>query len=145
MTEGAKLYNLSSGDDARRWDSYVDRHPHGTVFHLSNWQNIIQASFRHRPSHLIAENGNREIIGILPLFVVRSRIFGRMLISTPQAAYGGILADNETISAELLAKAQEIARNENVEFLELRDFHGDLSSACVADKGSLCHLSPGAF
>jgi FemAB-related protein (PEP-CTERM system-associated) len=134
VIEGAKLYNFSSSNNAQKWDSYVDKHPHGSIFHLSNWQNIVQATFHHHPSHLIAENGTGDTQGILPLFIVKSRIFGKMLVSTPQAAYGGILADNETIAEVLLAKAQEIARNENVEFLELRDFQSGLNSTSLQTK-----------
>ncbi len=46
-----------------------------------------------------------------------------MLVSTPQAAYGGILADSESDSGALLARAREISREEKVRFLELRNFH----------------------
>jgi FemAB-related protein (PEP-CTERM system-associated) len=122
VTEGAKLYNLSAGDNGRKWDSYVDGHPHGSIFHANSWQRMIESSFPHLPFHLIYENGIGNIAGILPLFLVRSRLFGRMLISTPQAAYGGILADSEPIAIGLLTKAQEIARSQNADFLELRCF-----------------------
>ncbi len=119
VSEGAKL----SSQDWQTWDSYVSNHPHGSVFHLSSWQNLIQFSFAHLPFHLIAKNQTGDIVGLLPLFLVRSRIFGRMLISTPQAAYGGILADSEAISDGILTKAKALAQKENVQFLELRNFH----------------------
>ncbi len=119
VSEGAKL----SSQDWQTWDSYVSNHPHGSVFHLSSWQNLIQSSFAHLPFHLIAKNQTGDIVGLLPLFLVRSRIFGRMLISTPQAAYGGILADSEAISDGILTKAKALAQKENVQFLELRNFH----------------------
>ena len=128
VTEGAKLYHLSAHDQIQRWDSYVTAHAHGTAFHLSNWQKMIESSFRHEARHIILENQEGDILGILPLFLVRSRIFGRMLISTPQSAYGGILADNDSGAGILLAKAQEIARIENVQFLELRNFQNILKA-----------------
>ena len=122
VTEGAKRYKLSSMEESARWDAYVKAHPDGTVFHLSQWQRFIGASFNHQPLHLACESPGGGIAGVLPLFLVRSRIFGRMLVSTPQAAYGGILADSQPVAAALLAKAQAIAREENVEFLEIRNF-----------------------
>jgi len=63
---------------------------------------------------------NGELLAVLPLFLVRSLIFGRMLISTPQAAYGGILASCKGAESCLFERVQELAREENVEFLELR-------------------------
>lgn len=123
VTEGAKLYRLEdSQDNLSRWDKFVDNHPQGTVFHHSSWQKLIGASFAHQPFHIAFEKENGALGGILPLFLVRSRIFGRMLISTPQAAYGGVLADTPAINAALHEKAREFARKERVQFLELRNF-----------------------
>jgi FemAB-related protein (PEP-CTERM system-associated) len=119
VIEGAKL----SDEDWEKWDSYVNSHIHGSVFHLSNWQKLIQSAFKHSPLHLVVRNQTGNFLGLLPLFLVRSRIFGRMLISTPQAAYGGILADSELISDELLIRAQELAKAKSVQFLELRNLH----------------------
>lgn len=135
VSEGAKLYCLDdSQENLRKWDSYVNRHAQGTVFHLSKWQKMIQASFAHKPCHIILEGKDGSIGGILPLFLVRSRIFGRMLISTPQAAYGGILADGRGEYAALLAKAEEIARKEKVQFLELRNMQNDLGKDSLLTK-----------
>ena len=108
--------------DWQGWDCYVKNHPHGSVFHTSHWQRLIQTSFSHQPLHLIAKNETGGVIGLLPLFLVRSRIFGQMLISTPLAAYGGILADSESTGNLLLTKAQEMARGKKVQFLELRSY-----------------------
>ncbi len=135
MTEGAKLYNLgSSRENAHRWDFYVNSSSHSSLFHLSAWQKLIESSFNHHPCHIVYENKVGKIEGILPLFLVRSRIFGRMLISTPQAAYGGILADSDTISEAILSRAQEVAQKEKVKFLELRNFQTPLENHFLVAK-----------
>src|SRR5262245_4087690 len=106
-----------------RWDNYVQSHPEGTVFHLMAWQRLIESSFSHEPYHLIAEDSrNGDLLGVLPLFLVGSRIFGTMLISTPQAAYGGALATSPAACAALLGHAVQLAQAKNVQFLELRNF-----------------------
>jgi len=134
VTEGAKLYRLSSTGERSLWDAYVHAHPDGTVFHLSPWQRFIEASFNHRPLHLACENQPGAIAGVLPLFLVRSRIFGRMLVSTPQAAYGGILADSPSVAHSLLEKAKEIAREQRVQFLEIRNFRRPLEDPGLMTK-----------
>jgi FemAB-related protein (PEP-CTERM system-associated) len=58
----------------------------------------------------------------LPLFLVRSRIFGRILTSTPHASYGGILAASGAVAETILNRARDIAKTLDVEFLELRGF-----------------------
>jgi FemAB-related protein (PEP-CTERM system-associated) len=127
--------NLLEPELIRKWDNYVTGHSDGSVFHLAAWQRLIQSSFDHIPYHLVAENSEtHEIAGILPLFLVRSIIFGRMLISTPQAAYGGILADSPLISDSLLERAQEIAVERNVQFLELRNRNVGSSNSSLLTK-----------
>ncbi|MCI0621706.1 MAG: FemAB family PEP-CTERM system-associated protein [Acidobacteria bacterium] len=113
----------SDPDQSRLWDRFVKSHPHGTPFHLSAWQRVVASTFGHQPCHVRAvSSATGEMLGILPLFLVRSLIFGRMLISTPQAAYGGILASSELAESALLQRAQQLAREENAQFLELRNF-----------------------
>jgi FemAB-related protein (PEP-CTERM system-associated) len=82
----------------------------------------------------VAKRGDGQIAGVLPLFLVRSRIFGRLLVSTPQAAYGGILAESESASSALFGHAAELAKELNVEFLELRNFRNALSDDSLLPK-----------
>ena len=118
-----------------RWDSYVKAHSRGSIFHLAAWQRLIRSTFGHLPMHLAAfETGTGAIKGVLPLFMVQSRIFGKMLVSTPQAAYGGALANSEPVSEELICRAQKIAREENVRFLELRNFENSSSDPSFTTK-----------
>jgi len=115
------------------WDSYVLNHPHGTFFHLIGWKNVIENTFHHKSHYLIAQNADatsnnssetNSIIGILPLFSVKSILFCKSLVSLPFAAYGGILADTQEIAEQLLNKAKEITRTEGLEYLELRNRDG---------------------
>jgi len=71
-----------------------------------------------------SSNPCKSIVGVLPLFSVRSFLFGRCLVSVPFAAYGGVLSDNQEISVQLLEKAKEITRSQGLEYLEIRDRNG---------------------
>jgi FemAB-related protein (PEP-CTERM system-associated) len=116
------------------WDEFVRCHPAGSPFHLSAWQQTIQKTFGHQPFHLAAKNLTGQIIGVLPLFLVRSRIFGRLLVSTPQAAYGGILAESESASQAIFQRAVGLATELNVEFLELRSFRNSVPVDSMLEK-----------
>src|SRR4029077_295500 len=87
-----------------RWDQYVWGHPGGTFFHEWKWREIISTSFGYEPFYLCAEE-KVEIQGILPLFLVRSLLFGRSLVAIPLAVYGGVLATTASAEAILLKKA----------------------------------------
>jgi len=79
--------------------------------------------------HVVARNSEAgAIVGLLPLFLVHSRFFGRMLVSTPQAAYGGILAKSSEIQNAILERARKLAAQQGVQFLELRNYRNALPS-----------------
>jgi FemAB-related protein (PEP-CTERM system-associated) len=105
-------------DDAR-WDAFVLAHPAGTFFHLSIWRNILARSFGYRPMYLCATDSGR-ICGVLPLFLVKSLLFGRSLVAMPIGVYGGVVAENETAASILFKEAKRLANEHQVRYLEIR-------------------------
>lgn len=101
------------------WDSYVLRNERATFFHQIGYKRVIEQSFGHKPYYLAFLN-NGEIRGILPLFLVKSRLFGFFLVSLPFCDYGGIVADSESVQKRLWEKAIEIAQKEQVQVIELQ-------------------------
>jgi FemAB-related protein (PEP-CTERM system-associated) len=106
--------------DQPRWEAFVERCPNATFFHRVGWAQVIEQVFRHRTHYLLAERGS-EIVGVLPLAQVRSRLFGHALVSLPFAVYGGVAADDAGAVAALHAAAVERARALGVGHLELRN------------------------
>ena len=101
------------------WDRYVASHPQGTLFHRSVWRRIVERCFGHRPHYLaVAEDG--VLRGVLPLFEIRSRLFGHSLVSVPLGVYGGICADTADAERVLLEAARDLARRLDVDYVELR-------------------------
>ncbi len=102
------------------WDEYVYRHPSGSLFHLTAWKRVIEKAFKFESRYLFIEEEG-SIRGVLPLFMVSNFLFGRSLISTPIAVYGGVCADNERMSHQLRLAACQMAERERVQYLELRE------------------------
>lgn len=115
-----KQHTSASETEHRRWDEYVKGAPAATFCHLSGWQRVIERTWQHRNYSLYAERG-QKIVGVLPLFHVQSPLFGSMLISTPNAVYGGVVADDAEAQEALLKRAQELGAALQVDFLELRN------------------------
>jgi len=117
------VVNLLKGEDAPRWDDFVRRCPQATFFHLSAWRDLMEEVFDHRTFYLYAERAG-DIVGVLPLAEVRSRLFGHALVSLPFCVYGGIAtaedAGPETLHA-LESKAETLARALGVQHLEYRN------------------------
>lgn len=105
--------------DAEAWQKYVYAHPSATVFHMPAWSRAVERTYGHRPMHLTAWSGER-VVGVLPLFLVKSIFVGRVLVSVPYATYGGILADSDEVAKAILDAAEQLAAESKVEYLELR-------------------------
>jgi len=104
--------------DRQAWDAYVYRHPDSYHAHLIGWKDVIEQTYHKKPYYLIAED-NDIIEGVLPLFHIKSRIFGNQLVSMPYLTYGGIIADSNDIAKDLINKALKIAKELGA-VLELR-------------------------
>ena len=106
--------------DADRWDAFVERCPEATFFHRLGWREILSDVFRHRTHYLVAERGG-DIVGVLPLAEVKSRLFGHALTSLPFCVYGGPAANDAEAETALINAAVDIARSLDVDHLELRN------------------------
>jgi len=117
-----RVYNDS---DRERWDAFVRHEPSASFFHLSGWMRVMERTFGYRCRALYAERDG-ELVGVLPLFSIKNWILGHCLISTPLAVYGGIAAADEQTYLALLDEAKQMAQQQQVQYLELRNRNGQL-------------------
>ena len=111
----------ASKTDKGKWDAFVKNHPEGSPFHLFAWHDAVVKAFGHKPSYFLL-TANGEVIGILPLFQLKSFLFGNIISSVPFGAYGGILADSDESFLMLLEKAKDTTRVCDADYLELKFF-----------------------
>lgn len=110
---------LESRDEGR-WEDFVESAPRATFFHRVAWRSILEQELGHRSHYLYAERQG-VITGVLPLAEIRSRLFGHALISTPFCVYGGVVAADLDSEARLTEAATALARELQVDYLELRN------------------------
>jgi FemAB-related protein (PEP-CTERM system-associated) len=103
-----------------RWDNFVFSCENTTFFHRAGWQLVIKEIFKHETYFLYAEVKG-EIVGVLPLAHVNSRIFGNALTSLPFAVYGGAVANDEIFETALEIEATKLAAKLGVDHLEFRN------------------------
>ncbi|MBC2714562.1 MAG: GNAT family N-acetyltransferase [Desulfobacteraceae bacterium] len=104
--------------DHSTWDQYVLGHDAGGVYLTTAWKEAVEKGYTHRTFYLAAYN-NQTMTGCLPLVLVKPPLSRGNLVSLPFCDYGGILADNHEIAAELLTQALALA-NELQAGLEIR-------------------------
>lgn len=100
--------------------AFLDHWPGPRMAHDPAWVDILRKGLDQDPIYLEAVQGERTV-GVLPLAVVESYLFGRFLVSLPYLNQGGPLANDSTIAKQLVAAAIEIANKRDVRYLELRN------------------------
>jgi FemAB-related protein (PEP-CTERM system-associated) len=114
--------SATPGAPHEAWDRFVLAHPQGTFFHRAAWQRVIRRAFGHATHYVMAERDG-DVVGVLPLARVRTRLFGDSLISVPFCVNGGPLAADAAAFAALVAHAEGLMREARVPVLEFRFLH----------------------
>ena len=113
-----QVANLADHTMCEAIDRFVASQP-SNVFHHTAWLKAIESGTGNRAAGLVAYKGT-SIAGWLPLNVVHSPIFGRMLASSGFAVEGGILAENDFVAEQLGRAAEEFAARNNCPTIEAR-------------------------
>ncbi len=126
------VVSLSWGRESD-WEQYIEGHPEGTMFHSLRWRNAVRDAFGHADEYLIALRGVR-LVGVLPMFLVRGPIIGRMLVSVPYAVGGGILADDAEGATALFAEARRRAAELRCAMIDFRSQRACVPTLSVVDQ-----------
>jgi serine/alanine adding enzyme len=110
---------LLTRDREEAWQRFVDESPQATLAHLLGWRNVVQKTYHHIPYYLVSIDG-QAIKGVLPLFFIRSPLFGRLLVTAPYLSYGGLIAENESAGVALVEKARHLASEQKARYIEIR-------------------------
>ena len=123
----------------------VQSAPTATICHHFLWQSVIQSAYGHQPFYLLAQDQG-QVLGVLPLVLVRSRLFGCSLTSMPFLDYGGVCSDHESVAHTLVLRAQQLMHEHAVDYVELRQRLPTNTDGNVRlDKvGMVLDISPGS-
>ncbi|MBI4719341.1 MAG: FemAB family PEP-CTERM system-associated protein [Planctomycetes bacterium] len=134
-TEAAALCRvvpLAPGLEAA-WEDYVRGHPQGTLFHTLGWRNAVAAAFPHPAFYQVALRRG-AVVGVLPLFLVRSWVAGRLLVSVPYGVGGGIIADDTVAARALADAARELAGEHRCCAIDLRSERAEVADWPIVNR-----------
>jgi FemAB-related protein (PEP-CTERM system-associated) len=114
------VVETASDNDRARWSDYLDRHDIRHHALAWEWRQILRKTFGHEPFYLIASDSDGTVVGILPLILIKSFLFGRALVSLPYLNGGGAIAESEEAFRALFERAVGIGRAGRAAYIELR-------------------------
>lgn len=110
---------LATDADADRWNSFVNLCPRANFYQRYEWATVNRDGLGHRLHFLIGERGT-DVVGVLPLVRVRSRLFGDVLASMPFVNYGGPAGVDDEAESALVQAACAEADRIRCDYLEIR-------------------------
>jgi FemAB-related protein (PEP-CTERM system-associated) len=90
------------------WDNYVRASPDSTIYHLLGLKEAIEETYNAKTIYLLALNDSKDAVGVLPLVSLRFPWVTDALVSLPYSAYGGALANSDSVVLALLREAESI-------------------------------------
>jgi serine/alanine adding enzyme len=128
--------------DGAEWNRFVELQPLATVDHLWEWRQVFTEVFAHPTEYLVARRAG-VIVGVLPLVLFRSRLFGRQVVSLPMLNYGGMLLEDHLAARPLVAAATDLARQFGAAHVELRHQEPTTEFPAKQHKVSMRRALPG--
>ena len=101
------------------WTPYLEAKGHPGFYQRAEWLRVLQTGLQHETVCLQARQGS-DLTGVLPLAFVKSKLFGKFLVSLPYLNSSGIVADSPEVERALVDRAVEFADELDVRYLELR-------------------------
>jgi hypothetical protein len=103
-----------------RWESLVERHSKGSVFHSTGWLRALRDTYGYEPIVYTTTPPNRELDNGLVLCRVRSWLTGNRLVSLPFSDHCEPLVDHTEERAVLITSLEESLQRQGLKYFELR-------------------------
>jgi len=114
-----RLIDFDQDRDRQAWDHFVHDHPDGSPFHSSAWMRALTVGFGHQVFGVMVEQ-DQQVVGLFPLSMIRSRLFGNRLISNAFAVQAGDLAQDAQIRRIMDDAAKNLCTKHRLSWIEVR-------------------------
>ena len=88
---GVAHISLDDAAECARVDAFVISHPDGSPFHRPAWLRAVAEGCGQKGFFLTARDGGGRLTAVLPVTRMRSRLFGKAMVSSGFGVGGGIL------------------------------------------------------
>jgi hypothetical protein len=120
------VYKLNPLQDPR-WQHFIDRHPHGSVFHSTGWLDALRRTYGYEPEVYTTTPPAKDLSNGIVFCRVRSWLSGSRLVSLPFSDHCEPLA-NPVEMAELMHSLRASRHLKRWKYIELRPLRPDAAA-----------------
>ena len=114
------MIEISTDANEGEWNDLLARSDNATIYHTPEWKQFLEKTFNYKPKYLFAKNEVGDLVGLLPLFEVRSKLTGNRLCSVPFSHSCGVIGRDD-VRDSLIKEGLELHSNLDTRYLEIRD------------------------
>lgn len=104
----------------RRWETFVERHPHSSIFHRPEWLKALWRTYGYEPVAYTTSGPQEELANGLVFCRVSSWITGKRLVSLPFSDHCDPLLDKDDMAPALLDELRKEQKRRKFSHVELR-------------------------
>ncbi len=102
------------------WKEFLEGSEKATIYHTPEWKAVLESAFGYDSKYIFMLDDNGKVTGELPLFYVKSKLFGFHVSSLPFSHSCGYVG-KESYRNEALEKAIQISEATKSKYLEIRN------------------------
>jgi CelD/BcsL family acetyltransferase involved in cellulose biosynthesis len=102
------------------WNELLARSDNATIYHTPEWKQFLEKTFNYKPRYLFAKDDVGDLVGMLPLFEVRSKLTGNRLSSVPFSHSCGIIGQDDVLKS-LVDEAMLDFESIDAKYFEIRE------------------------
>lgn len=115
---------IATEQDAADWEEFLACSPKRHHALSWSWSKVLPEVFHHKAYMLIAREAG-AVVGICPLYHVKSLLFGGSLISVPYLNSGGVITERADVSQAIVSRADELGKQLRTRYIEYRSAGAD--------------------
>lgn len=125
------------------WRRFLEKYPAHSSYHREEWLKAL-SEYSGFQVFLFALTIKNEIVAGVPAIYMKSRLFGKGMVSIPYVNYGGVLSLSDDFSKILLKEIKNWMSSNEVDYFELRMTRPGLNLPVKKQKCSMILHLPGS-
>src|SRR5881296_1605565 len=106
-------------DSGGAWSHVINDIDHASMEHLPHWFTAIKSAYGHLPLYFLGEDED-GVGGVLPAFLLRTRLFGTVVTSMPFLDAGGPCSRSRPLARALVDHLIRVASHLGAGRVQLR-------------------------
>jgi CelD/BcsL family acetyltransferase involved in cellulose biosynthesis len=111
----------------QRWGAFVERHPHASIFHTSDWLEALRRTYGYEPVVYTTSPPQQELTNGLVFCCVASWLTGKRLVSLPFSDHCDPLTEDGNSDSIVFEELRKERGSQDWKYIEMRPRKGVLN------------------